>query len=77
MLHASGKYSCDREVGSVKRGWHSCNKKAQYEVCKYMGNSLIVLHFCGEDHMKASAADTVPSIRTVSEKKLESVIYRT
>jgi hypothetical protein len=37
------RVSCDAEIGSIKRGWHVCNKKAAYQ-CDGFG--AIQLHFC-------------------------------
>ena len=35
--------SCDAEIGSVKRGWHGCNRKAHVQVESKHGN---VLDYC-------------------------------
>ena len=47
MLHANGKQTCDKEVGSVKNGWHVCNKPAYHKV-QSNKVSWLTLHFCNK-----------------------------
>lgn len=35
------KRTCDAEIGSVKRGWHSCNRKAVVSVESKMFGDLL------------------------------------
>jgi hypothetical protein len=72
MLHVNGKCTCDREIGSFKRGWRSCNKKAHFEVVQQMCGSpgVSILHFCDEDHMNANLKENVPILRVLSHKRM-------
>lgn len=44
MLLLNG-YRCDAEIGSPKRGWRSCHKKAKWEAQKTVA-PYYSLHYC-------------------------------
>lgn len=37
------RISCDKEIGSVKNGWHACRAKAHMQRMSQFGN---LLHYC-------------------------------
>lgn len=72
MQHPNGKVTCDREIGSPVKGWHSCNDRATYEVVKQCGpksDGIIALHYC-HAHLEAGQRCDLPSIRLVSVRPL-------
>lgn len=48
MQTKDGRYICDAEMGSVKRGWHSCCRKAVTSVTRWLGGGkgCYTLHYC-------------------------------
>lgn len=39
------RISCDKEIGSVKNGWHACNAKASVQKESRIGGGMW-LHYC-------------------------------
>lgn len=68
MKHINGKVTCDREIGSPVKGWHSCNDRAAYEVTLCTSprpDSTLTLHYC-HAHLEDGQRGDLPSIRIVS-----------
>lgn len=50
---------CDREVGSTKRGWHACNRKAVVKSERVIeGTYPIDLEFCANHTHYAFVSDS-------------------
>ncbi len=51
MLQNDGKYICDAEVGTVRKGWHGCRAHARFKCQSAHGN--LELHYCNRHKERA------------------------
>jgi hypothetical protein len=54
MIDNKGTYRCDAEIGSVKRGWHTCGRKAGVHCERRIAGDTIFLEFCERHRAKAT-----------------------
>ena len=69
MMHASGKHSCDHEMGSIKHGWHVCGRGAVAGIT-YENPVRIELHYC-KDHTPLIHP---PTYRAVEGQSLKTAL---
>lgn len=72
MQQLDGKFTCDREIGSPVKGWHTCGRRATYGVSRASPQGFChEIHYC-EAHHNAGVADmrSVKSLRTTGERIL-------
>lgn len=68
-LPESGTARCEAEIGSVAKGWHTCNRRAAFRSWREFQGSTYSLHFCQRHERKARAANC-PSIRVTRVEEI-------
>ena len=61
-LVVDGLPRCEKEIGSVRKGWHLCQKRASVYSRRQIGVSTWVLFYCQQHQQHATKTDT-PHVR--------------
>jgi len=60
---------CCAEIGSVRRGWHECGRRASLESVRHIGMTVYYLYFCTRHARKAATPESrlicVSSVRPI------------
>ena len=61
---------CEAEIGSIKRGWHTCGRRATLESVRHLGLTVYYLYFC-ERHRKRAEQPESQLVRVSQVRAVE------